>query len=101
DLAAADPAGRHADPADLQHARPGALRHPVLLLVPDGLDPGQRAHDGDRLPGHEAAAMIFAAVNGVELAVFIFLFGFVTVLGFVAARWRAAKALDSLDEWGL
>src|SRR6185503_1467936 len=72
-----------------------------LLLVPDGLDPGQRAHDGDRLPGHEAAAMIFAAVNGVELAVFIFLFGFVTVLGFVAARWRAAKALDSLDEWGL
>ena len=45
--------------------------------------------------------MIFAAVNGVELAVFIFLFGLVTVLGFVAARWRAAKALDSLDEWGL
>ena len=45
--------------------------------------------------------MIFAAVNGVELAVFIFLFAAVTVLGFVAARWRAAKALDSLDEWGL
>ena len=45
--------------------------------------------------------MIFAAVNGVELAVFSFLFLLVTVLGFLAARWRAAKALDSLDEWGL
>ena len=42
--------------------------------------------------------MTFAAVNGVQLAVFIFLFGFVTVLGFVAARWRRAKDLDSLDE---
>ena len=44
---------------------------------------------------------VFAAVNGVELAVFIFLFGLVTVLGFVAARWRRAKTLDDLDEWGL
>src|SRR5215216_5234751 len=44
---------------------------------------------------------VFAAVNGVELAVFIFLFGLVTVLGFVAARWRRAKTLDNLDEWGL
>jgi SSS family solute:Na+ symporter len=42
-----------------------------------------------------------AAVKGVELAVFIFLFGVVTVLGFVAARWRRAKTLDHLDEWGL
>jgi solute:Na+ symporter, SSS family len=39
-------------------------------------------------------------VNGVELAVFIFFFLLVTVLGFVAARWRRAK-LDHLDEWGL
>src|SRR5215218_2344221 len=42
-----------------------------------------------------------AAVKGVELAVFILLFGFVTVLGFVAARWRRAESLDHLDEWGL
>jgi solute:Na+ symporter, SSS family len=42
-----------------------------------------------------------AAVKGVELAVFIFLFGLVTVLGFVAARWRKAESLDHLDEWGL
>ncbi|WP_028643808.1 monocarboxylate uptake permease MctP [Nocardioides sp. URHA0020] len=40
-------------------------------------------------------------VNGVVFAVFIFLFLLVTVLGFAAARWRRAKALDSLDEWGL
>jgi SSS family solute:Na+ symporter len=40
-------------------------------------------------------------VNGVVFGVFIFLFLLVTVLGFGAARWRRAKALDSLDEWGL
>ena len=39
-------------------------------------------------------------VNGVVLGVFVFLFLLVTVLGFAAARWRAAD-LDSLDEWGL
>jgi SSS family solute:Na+ symporter len=40
-------------------------------------------------------------VDGVVFAVFIFLFLLVTVLGFAAARWRRAKSLDSLDEWGL
>src|SRR5215217_4957664 len=39
-------------------------------------------------------------VHGVELAIFIFFFALVAVLGFVAARWRRAK-LDHLDEWGL
>src|SRR5215212_7162440 len=43
---------------------------------------------------------IFAEVNTVELSVFVALFGLVTVLGFVASRWRRAK-LDHLDEWGL
>jgi SSS family solute:Na+ symporter len=38
--------------------------------------------------------------NTTALAVFIALFAFVSVLGFVAARWRRAK-LDHLDEWGL
>jgi SSS family solute:Na+ symporter len=42
-----------------------------------------------------------AAVKGVELAIFIFLFGVVTVLGFVAARWRRGETLEHLDEWGL
>jgi SSS family solute:Na+ symporter len=40
-------------------------------------------------------------VDGVVFGVFIFLFLLVTVLGFGAARWRRAKSLDSLDEWGL
>jgi SSS family solute:Na+ symporter len=40
------------------------------------------------------------AVNGVALAVFLFFFGIVTVLGFVAARWRQGN-LDELHEWGL
>jgi SSS family solute:Na+ symporter len=40
-------------------------------------------------------------VNDVELAVFITLFGFVSVLGFLAARWQRAESLASLDEWGL
>src|SRR4051794_1936818 len=38
--------------------------------------------------------------DAVALVVFGLLFAFVTVLGFVAARWRRAK-LDHLDEWGL
>ncbi|GAB1513922.1 monocarboxylate uptake permease MctP [Actinophytocola sp. KF-1] len=36
-----------------------------------------------------------------ELIIFVLLFGLVTVLGFVASRWRAAATLDHLDEWGL
>jgi solute:Na+ symporter, SSS family len=39
-------------------------------------------------------------VHGVALAVFIAAFGVVTVLGFVASRWRRAD-LDELHEWGL
>jgi SSS family solute:Na+ symporter len=40
-------------------------------------------------------------VNGVQLTVFIVLFGFVSGMGFLAARWRRAESLASLDEWGL
>jgi SSS family solute:Na+ symporter len=38
--------------------------------------------------------------DGVTLAVFLVLFATVTIIGFVAARWRRADT-DSLDEWGL
>src|SRR3954453_996098 len=41
-----------------------------------------------------------SGVNGVELAICVFFFALVTVVGFVAARWRRAR-LDHLDEWGL
>ncbi|WP_340376284.1 sodium:solute symporter [Streptomyces sp. SS7] len=40
-------------------------------------------------------------VNGVALAVFILFFLAVTVMGFLAARWRRADNEHSLDEWGL
>jgi SSS family solute:Na+ symporter len=40
------------------------------------------------------------AVNWVALSVFVLLFGFITWLGFAAARWRKGD-LDLLHEWGL
>ncbi|MFF0472717.1 monocarboxylate uptake permease MctP [Streptomyces sp. NPDC004284] len=40
-------------------------------------------------------------VNGVALGVFVFFFLAVTVMGFLAARWRKAENEHSLDEWGL
>ena len=40
-------------------------------------------------------------VDGVAFSVFIFFFLLVTVMGFLAARWRRAPDLASLDEWGL
>ena len=39
-------------------------------------------------------------VNGIALVVFVLLFGFITWLGFAAARWRRGD-LDQLHEWGL
>lgn len=40
-------------------------------------------------------------INGTALAVFIFFFALVTVMGFVAARWRKPETLAHIDEWGL
>ncbi|WP_225834953.1 monocarboxylate uptake permease MctP [Streptomyces sp. NK08204] len=40
-------------------------------------------------------------VNGVALGVCVFFFLAVTVMGFLAARWRKADDEHSLDEWGL
>src|SRR3954470_3480939 len=40
-------------------------------------------------------------VKWVELVIFIVLFAIVSGMGFVASRWRKAKSLDHLDEWGL
>ena len=40
-------------------------------------------------------------VNGVALAVLILLFLVVTVLGFMASRFKKGDTLESLDEWGL
>jgi SSS family solute:Na+ symporter len=39
-------------------------------------------------------------VNWIALSIFVLLFGFITWLGFAAARWRKGD-LDLLHEWGL
>ncbi len=39
--------------------------------------------------------------RAVQASVFIALFALVTVIGFVASRWRRAENLEHLDEWGL
>jgi solute:Na+ symporter, SSS family len=43
---------------------------------------------------------MFEHLNVVAASVFIFFFALVTVLGFVASRWKAAD-LDHIHEWGL
>jgi SSS family solute:Na+ symporter len=43
---------------------------------------------------------LFDHLNVVAASVFVFFFALVTVIGFVAARWKAAS-LDSIGEWGL
>jgi SSS family solute:Na+ symporter len=40
-------------------------------------------------------------VNAVEVTIFVAFFLLVTVLGFVASRWRRGATLMHLDEWGL
>ncbi|MBP2475632.1 SSS family solute:Na+ symporter [Crossiella equi] len=45
--------------------------------------------------------MSFDNIQWTELIVFAVLFLLVTVLGFVASRWKAGDTLDHLDEWGL
>jgi SSS family solute:Na+ symporter len=43
---------------------------------------------------------MFDHLNVVAASVFVFFFALVTVLGFVASRWKAAD-LDTIGEWGL
>ena len=40
-------------------------------------------------------------INTTELVVVVFFFLLVSVLGFLAARWRKASQANHLDEWGL
>jgi solute:Na+ symporter, SSS family len=42
-----------------------------------------------------------AEIDSAALAVFVFFFGLVAVMGFAAAHWRRPKTLAHLDEWGL
>src|ERR1700710_2676432 len=40
-------------------------------------------------------------IEWVALSVFVFFFALVTVMGFMAARWKAGPVSEHLDEWGL
>jgi solute:Na+ symporter, SSS family len=40
-------------------------------------------------------------IDPIALAVFLFFFLLVAVMGLFAAKWRRAKTLEHLDEWGL
>jgi SSS family solute:Na+ symporter len=40
-------------------------------------------------------------IDWIALAVFVFFFALVTVMGFLAARWKAGPVSAHLDEWGL
>jgi SSS family solute:Na+ symporter len=40
-------------------------------------------------------------IDWIALAIFLFFFVLVTVMGFFAARWKAAPVAAHLDEWGL
>jgi SSS family solute:Na+ symporter len=42
-----------------------------------------------------------SGINTVALAVLVALFLLVTVLGFLATRFKKAESLDSIEEWGL
>ena len=42
-----------------------------------------------------------APLDWPALGVFLFFFALITVMGFVAARWRRPASLAHLDEWGL
>src|ERR1700722_8144070 len=81
----------------LGSARP--FRYSVFLLVPacpySNLGPGDSCRGSDR-----QGLGMFDHLNVVATAVFVFFFGLVSALGFVAARWKAAD-LDHIHEWGL
>jgi SSS family solute:Na+ symporter len=40
-------------------------------------------------------------IDVVAIGVFVFFFALVTVMGFVAAKWRRPETLAHIDEWGL
>src|SRR5215469_6497366 len=87
---------------ELQQRRARLGRISLLLLVPDGVDPDRRWPDLDRLFRDPAIRPEPdpMPIDWVALLVFVLLFGFITVLGFVAVRWRRGD-LGLLHEWGL
>ncbi|KWW99386.1 putative permease [Carbonactinospora thermoautotrophica] len=50
---------------------------------------------------HAASSAADNSLDWTALTVFVLLFALVTVMGFLASRWRRARSLMHLDEWGL
>ncbi|MFW5468698.1 monocarboxylate uptake permease MctP [Knoellia sp. CPCC 206435] len=42
-----------------------------------------------------------SGINWTALIILVVLFGAVTIMGFMATRWRRPTSMESLDEWGL
>ena len=42
-----------------------------------------------------------SGINWTALIILVVLFGAVTIMGFLATRWRRPTSMESLDEWGL
>src|SRR5579883_3439331 len=40
-------------------------------------------------------------IDWIPLSVFVFFFALITVMGFLAARWKSGPVSEHLDEWGL
>src|SRR6516225_5514011 len=40
-------------------------------------------------------------IDWIPVAVFVFFFALVTVMGFLASRWKSGPVNEHLDEWGL
>src|SRR5579863_5872900 len=85
--------------AVLQPPHAGAVRLSVLLLVSAALGADHVAAPLRRLSGDQQMNN-GQSINGVAMAVFIGFFALVTVLGFIAARWKRGD-LTQLHEWGL
>lgn len=46
-------------------------------------------------------AIVKPPFNGLEFGIVAGLFALITVIGFLAARWRRGATLANLNEWGL
>src|SRR3954462_10760156 len=83
--------------ASVQLHRTKAFCFSVLLLGPACTHSCFRSLHPRRIPGRAA---VIEHLNWPATSVFLAFFALVTILGFVAARWKAGD-LDHLHEWGL
>src|SRR5258708_38845082 len=123
--AGSKPESAHVDPVASAFRRPvvgavlyfpgaGAVRVSVFLLVPAGLGADHFAADlaGLSQPRprrisitsqgkFQEGCVMADRIDWIALAIFLFFFALVTVMGFFAARWKSGPVSAHLDEWGL